>query len=344
MTVSANLLQALASRPEISVELLQWLGRGSALQRMSRLPKLILAILTNRYDVLLISGWARGNLMTVRLAKLRHIKTVYIAHGMVFREQAGKAPALIQLEERLLTIVDAVVAISHTERDLIVQQYPQLASKISVIPHGVSTSFTASSFAASPTHTDRVDWDLQLPIVLYVGRRTEDKGLGDLIRAIERIMAPFHLVIIGAPGDADSLVYHSHAYQQGKVTILEPLPQQSLAHWYQRAEILCLPSHYETFGLVALEAMHYGCAVALSDQVGLVSFLQPDCNCVIYPAQDDTALAAQLTKIIEDEALRNRLRVLAQQAAQEFTWPKAALEYCRLLQQITYSGATPSRM
>ena len=98
-----------------------------------------------------------------------------------------------------------------------------------------------------------------------------------------------------------------------------------LKHGYLISDIHVCPSHYEPFGLVAAEAMAAGRAVVVSATGGLRDIVgKPSVGCVFSPGDVD-GLAASLSKLAHDAALRKRLgRNAAQHVREHFAWPKIA--------------------
>jgi D-inositol-3-phosphate glycosyltransferase len=87
-----------------------------------------------------------------------------------------------------------------------------------------------------------------------------------------------------------------------------------------------VPSHYESFGMVALEAMACGTPVIASDVGGLSVNIAPGFNGYLVPAGDAEALAAKLTLLLKYDALRGQLGWQASRWAERYGWDTIADE------------------
>jgi D-inositol-3-phosphate glycosyltransferase len=96
--------------------------------------------------------------------------------------------------------------------------------------------------------------------------------------------------------------------------------QITLPYYYAAAEVVVMPSHYESFGMVALEAMACGTPVIASRVGGLAHLIQDGETGYFVPAQDPHALAEKLRLLFVDNALRIRLGAQAAHYAQDFGW------------------------
>jgi len=174
-----------------------------------------------------------------------------------------------------------------------------------------------------------------------VGRIEPLKGLDVLIEAIGIMQQkgmlkenPFCLVIIG--GDADDNAENTNiemsrikslSEQYGlkdMVTFLGKRSQESLPYYYSAAEAVVVPSQYESFGMVALEAMACGKPVVASQIGGLAYLVQDGITGYTVPVDDPEALASHLITLIEDQGLREQMGKQAVKVAQDYAWDKIA--------------------
>ena len=193
------------------------------------------------------------------------------------RACTDREPAVrIDEEARIVGAVDRIVAATTVERAHLVQHYGADPSRIAVIPCGVDTNLFLPGDQAAARAALGLD---DRPRLLYVGRLAPIKGLETLLDAMARLRAAgtqVHLSIVG--GDADEpLNGHEGALRArlarldlgGTVTFVGAQPQERLRAWYVAADATVLPSHYESFGMVALEAMACGIPVVASRVGGL---------------------------------------------------------------------------
>lgn len=165
-------------------------------------------------------------------------------------------------------------------------------------------------------------------VVLLAGRLVYEKGFGVALRAFDRVARaggpPARMVVAGSgPHEAE---LHAEAAELGlgdRVRFLGWTDDATLPALYGAADVCLVPSLYEPFGLVALEAMHGGCAVVAAATGGLREVV-PDGTGVRVPPDDVRALAAALRRVLDDDALRRRLVAAGTAHAARFSWDDAA--------------------
>ena len=107
---------------------------------------------------------------------------------------------------------------------------------------------------------------------------------------------------------------------QDLVLYLGKRSQSSLPYYYSAADVLIMPSHYESFGMVALEAMACGTPVVASQVGGLAFLIQDGVTGFVVPGGDPVALSERLTELISQPDLRKRLGEQAAAYAREYAW------------------------
>ncbi len=107
-----------------------------------------------------------------------------------------------------------------------------------------------------------------------------------------------------------------------------------------------MPSHYESFGMVALEAMACGTPVIASQVGGLAFLVQDGVTGYHVPADDDDALCARLTDLLGDEALRRKLGRNASEYAKIYAWKKIVPQIVELYKNAIKTAArlTPQQV
>ena len=179
------------------------------------------------------------------------------------------------------------------------------------------------------------------PLLVYVGRLQPIKGLETLLEAMTRLDDGSHLLIIG--GDQDEPDNGHGAHLRGlastlglerRVRFLGAQPQRRLRLFYAAAEAVVIPSYYESFGMVALEAMACGTPVVASRVGGLTTTIQDGVTGHLVPEGDPMALADRLRGLLGDPAERERLGRRAALWANEHRWPCVAEAVCRLYAEL----------
>ncbi len=250
-------------------------------------------------------------------------------------------------ERQVLRRADRIIASTLAERAQLEWLYKADASKIVIIPPGVDTCHFY------PISVDEARQFIGLRpedrMILFVGRIEPLKGLDTLIRALACLRPsdccePVHLAVIGGDPDAsseDMTAEMAHIQQlcdelcMGKmVAFLGKRGQDTLTYYYSAAEVLVMPSHYESFGMVALEAMACGTPVIASQVGGLAFLVQDGVTGYTVPADDPDALCEKLTLILVNESLRRRLGDAAAEYAQNYDWEKIAQQILRVYEEL----------
>ena len=116
--------------------------------------------------------------------------------------------------------------------------------------------------------------------------------------------------------------------------------QELLPYYYSAADVVVVPSHYESFGLVALEAMSCGTPVIASRVGGLSFTVAEGITGYQVPDGDDEAMADRILRVLQDETLRTQLGQQAAQMASCYSWPDVADQLERVFDQVrTATGA-----
>ena len=253
------------------------------------------------------------------------------------RDGAEREPDLrIAEETRIVGAADRLVAATAIERAHLVSHYGADPARIAVIPCGVDTTlFTPGDQAAARAALGLDD----RPRLLYVGRLAPIKGLTTLLDGVARLRAEgsrAHLCIVG--GDADEPLNGHEGELRARladlalrdaVTFVGAQPQERLRDWYVAADATVLPSYYESFGMVALEAMACGSPVVASRVGGLQTTVRDRITGVLVPDHDPVSLADALEDVLDDGPLRARLGREGVRWAAQHRWPCVAEAVCR---------------
>jgi D-inositol-3-phosphate glycosyltransferase len=241
----------------------------------------------------------------------------------------------IQGEREVMATADRIIAATQAERNQLEILYGVDSQKMTIIPPGVDTHHfypipqdEAKDAIGIPT-TDRM--------ALFVGRIEPLKGVDTLIRAMaivrktcKTFRCPHYLVIIGGDPEEDPEEMSAEMSRlQGlcqtlglsdMILFLGKRGQMTLPYYYAAAEVVVMPSRYESFGMVALEAMACGTPVIASRVGGLAHLIQDGETGYFVPSQDPEALAEKLRLVFVDHELRTRLGAQAARYAHDFCW------------------------
>lgn len=293
------------------------------------------------YDLIHSHYWMSG-LAAIELSQTWNIPFLHMFHTLVLmKNRIAQTPQEMEGEYRILgekkviSKANRIIAATLAEKSQLEFLYKAPSSKISVIPPGVDTRHFY------PIPKDEAKEVVGVPedshTILFVGRIEPLKGIDKLIQAIAIIQkngelrcCPHNLVIIGGEPNAKPEEMNAEMARlqdmvedlgiENFVIFLGKQDQQLLPYYYSASEIVVMPSHYESFGMVALEAMACGTPVVAS-QVGGLAFLVRDGETgFVVPGNDVQMLAKRLVELIKDKDLRNKLGNKSAEYAQLYAW------------------------
>ncbi len=215
----------------------------------------------------------------------RRPRVVYCPHAWAFMMAGSplKQRLYAMIERLLLPLTDTVICVSTYERDL-AQQFGLPTSKMVVIYNGVPAPKQQAQRAVSPLNT---------PLkALFVGRLDYQKGFDILQAVMEQIPAgTVQLQVIG-----EAVQGAAPPAPQPGITYLGWQTPAQVAAAMQQAEVLVMPSRWEGFAMVPLEAMTHSCAVLASNVCSLPEVVRDGETGLLVPPNDAKALAQALTQ------------------------------------------------
>lgn len=157
------------------------------------------------------------------------------------------------------------------------------------------------------------------PVILFVGRITQDKGVLELLRAFKALKAASsnaHLVFVG-PLEAESGVggaisqYDIEQTRDVHMVGYSECPEAYMAI----ADVLCLPSYREGFGTVVIEAAAMGVPTIGTDIYGLLDSIKHEETGLLVPPRNTEALVSAISRLLDDNSLRARMSTAAKRRA-----------------------------
>jgi D-inositol-3-phosphate glycosyltransferase len=319
-------------------------------------------------------GWLAAERWDVPLVHTMHtmarVKNASLAPG-----DAPEPHGRIIGEEQVVAESDVLVANTEQEAADLVRDYHADPARVRVVQPGVDlgvfspppdvapSDLAPDAAAGDPAEADRLRaaWRAELrerlalpvdrKIVLFAGRVQLLKGPDVLVRALgERVWSmeggqPPLLVVLGGASGRPTAVreLEALAYQEGvaaHVLVRPPVPQQVLADYFRAADLVAVPSHSESFGLVAAEAQATGTPVVAAAVGGLRTVVEDGVSGVLVPDHEPESWALVLKSLLDDDALRARLAVGARASATRFGWDRAADEILDVYEQARKHHAT----
>jgi glycosyltransferase involved in cell wall biosynthesis len=299
-----------------------------------------------------LSAW-----IGLELRKHSQIQLVHTYHslGAVKYRSIDNLPAIadirLRVEKQILEESDCVVATSPQEQEHMRELVSTLGN-IEVIPCGTDTS---NFYLMLKTEArERLGFDPHDKIVLYVGRFDPRKGIETAVRAFAKMQPEldafrsekFKLVIVGGSShDRTDGIERARIEQivreegiSEQVVFAGQIGHDLLPLYYSAADVCVIPSHYEPFGLVAIEAMACGTPVVASNVGGLKFTVLPEETGLLVPPKDVAGFATAIQRILGDEVWARKLRRQASaNVNQRFSWNGVGIQlsdlYRRMLAQ-----------
>jgi len=308
-----------------------------------------------RYDVIHSHYWMSG----VAAASLSDLwagtPIVHMFHTLgemknrIARSEAEREGAYRILGERqVIGRVNRIIVATLAELTQLRFLYKADEKKMTVIPPGVDVSH----FYPIPSDEAKMFIGLKPDdrMILFVGRIEPLKGVDTLIQAMSCLQVkeadgkPLHLAIIGGDPAASPEEMNTEMARLQKlcadlgldqsVVFLGMRDQDKLPYYYSAAEVVVMPSHYESFGMVALEAMACGTPVIASEVGGLGYLVRDGETGFTIPDQEPDTLCDKISWLLNDGELHATMSRKAVEYAQDYAWGKIAKQIVRVYQVV----------
>lgn len=306
------------------------------------------------YRLLHSHYWVSGA-VALALREQWHVPVVQMFHTLgALKNRVARSPAetetlrRIEIEQTLMQHADVIVAATALDAEQMHSHY-QPRAPIQIIPPGVNLAhFTPMPQAAARQQ-------LGLPpdqrILVCVGRMEPLKGMDNLIRALALLHTQhpdwresLRVILIGGDNEHQSALWNPeqhrlHALRHSldvadAVLFAGAQPHTALPAWYAAADVLVVPSHYESFGMVVLEGMACGVPVIASDVGGMRFSIEPEQSGILVPPDDSPALAHALHRLLTTPALQARLRQGGIARAAQYSWDRITDQIEHLYRQV----------
>lgn len=311
-----------------------------------------------RYAVIHANYWLSG-LVAESLRKCWGTRFVMTFHTLAEmknqiaqRLQDAETDVRLANECAMCYSADVITASTRVEKSQLVHVYGAGSSKIRIVPpgmdpaifHPIEQRYAKSMIGVSENHR----------MILFAGRVERLKGIDTLFRAMAMLKASrldldwsniCVTVIGGDPSEqgqrSNEEMARLHALRDelgldDLVTFLGARDQDTLHFYYSAADMLVMPSHYESFGMVALEAMACGTPVIASDVGGLHELIQHNKTGIRVAVNDVDAMAVAIQRLLDDVAGRRRMGHAASCYAEDFSWQKITDRLLQTYQEVMH--------
>jgi D-inositol-3-phosphate glycosyltransferase len=315
-----------------------------------------------KYDVIHSHYWISGK-VAMPVAKKFGIPLAHTMHTMArvknmnLAEGERPEPMIrVQGETQVVAAANALIANTDAEAASLVSLYEACPDNVSVVSPGVDLyTFTAGSGRKAAREAVGLPQDAH--ILAFVGRIQPHKGPEVLIRAVAEMLnhsphlRPKLITIImgGASGTGLGEVERlkdlvSWLNISDVVRFENPVPRAKIPQWYRAADLVCVPSYSESFGLVALEAQACGTPVVATAVGGLRTAVADGISGVLVDGHDPRAWSSVLARLIQEPQRRVLLSMGAIEHASHFGWDATARGTLDIYDRIIATSASARKI
>jgi D-inositol-3-phosphate glycosyltransferase len=259
----------------------------------------------------------------------------------------------ITTETDIMDKANRIIAATPAEHAQLIWLYRASKRRIEIVPPGVNTGrFFPLSRAAARAQTG---FSADCQVLLFVGRIEPLKGLDSIVEALhllrqqepERLHKVCFAIIGGDPDDArDSEMRRLKALvaERGLADVVRFLgakEQQVLPAYYAAASAVLMPSDYESFGMVALEAMASGTPVIASEVGGLAFLVRDNETGYHVPVREPARLADKISLLLRDTAKSEQMGQAAALLARDYAWSRIADRLLSLFDEVIAEQYAP---
>jgi D-inositol-3-phosphate glycosyltransferase len=310
------------------------------------------------YDVVHSHYWISGKIAMPAVAKLS-IPLVHTMHTMArvknLNLAEGEVPEpmiRVQGETQVVAAANALIANTDAEAASLVSLYDACPDNVSVVSPGVDLySFTPGAGRAAARAAIGLPADAH--VLAFVGRIQPHKGPEVLIRAVAEMLTHsphlrsklIVLIMGGASGAGTGEVERlkdlsSWLGISDVVRFLAPVPREELADWYRAADLVCVPSYSESFGLVALEAQACGTPVVATAVGGLRTAVADGISGVLVDGHNPKAWSSVIARLLNEPQRRVLLSMGAIEHASHFGWDATARGTLDIYDRVKFDQAS----
>jgi D-inositol-3-phosphate glycosyltransferase len=294
-------------------------------------------------------GWLVSERLGIPLVHTMHtmakVKNLALAEGET-PEPKSRAIG----EEQVVKASSALIANTASEAASLVSLYDACPERVFVVPPGVDlTTYKVNGGKKSARKKLSISNETQL--LLFVGRIQPHKGPEVLIRAVAEMVkhnpnlrATLRAVIMGGAsgnGSKEPEKLRALATFLGVSDVIDfkaPVLRDELSEWYRAADLVCVPSYSESFGLVALEAQACGTPVVATAVGGLRTAVADGISGSLVDGHDPRAWSATILRLLLEPQRRLLLSMGAVEHASHFGWDTTARGILDVYDQVLSQG------
>lgn len=263
-----------------------------------------------RYDLLHTHYWSSGIVGLLVNRRLR-VPWLHTLHTVEVLKTIKQDRTRIGVEEEIVRTCDLVVSPTYQEATTLRSLYPDV--NVVSVPHGVDTKMFGPSLDGHKS-------------ILYVGRIDPIKGLDVLIDALRILKRDTNLVVVGGSSKGQNHCEAIRTYGRDlSIDFAGRVQHEDLVRYYRETSMVVVPSYYESFGLVGLEAMASARPVVGFSHTGLRETVGDDAGILVKMGARNLAQAIKI--LLENHCLRQELGKKGRSKAVAYDWLHIARRY-----------------
>jgi len=277
----------------------------------------------------------------------------YTLRGLRFETSSGPRRRLLVFAERMACcFAHRIICVSKSLRDKAIASGLTTGQRTVVFGSGSSNGVDASRYVPTPDVLRRAA-ELRgklgipplSPVIGFVGRLTNDKGIPELVEAFSclgRIFPDLRLLLLGQFEAEDAVALNVRKSLEAHPRVILTGNVHDTAPYYALMDLLALPSHREGFPNVVLEAYAAGKPVVAARATGIVDAVVDGETGLLFPVGDVAALVCCLQRLLSDKVTATKFGSAGQELVkrefrQELVWNALTEEYRRLLEKESLS-------
>lgn len=277
------------------------------------------------YDIVHAHDWLTFR-AALRIKEAKGWPIILHVHS-VESDRAGQArgnPLVHEIESMSLQAADRIIAVSQHTKNCIIRDYDIPADKIEVVHNSIDSSTIERLDARNAYRFLETMKGLGYRVVVNVGRLTIQKGLPNLLRAAQAVIArapKTFFLIVGSGEQYYELLNLAADLGIGQNVLFTDFQRgKNLRDAYAIGDLFVMPSVSEPFGLTPLEAIGYNTPALVSKQSGVSEVIR---NFLKVDFWDVDEMANQITAVVQNDALRNELLKNSRSELQHLNWQQA---------------------
>jgi D-inositol-3-phosphate glycosyltransferase len=307
------------------------------------------------YD-LIHAHYYQSGLIALKITEnlLKNIPFIMTFHTLaLMKNLVARTPQEMESQVRIdaefiLTLEsDAIITPSSSDKEYLQYLYNTLPQKIFEIPPGVNTSLFKPM--DKKLAKEKIKLEGTEKIILFVGRVEPLKGIDVLLYALKILLsqAPdlkVRLLIVG--GDiSEHITKWSPQLKKleelrhilgisSEVEFVGQKPQHELPYYYKASEVVVMPSHYESFGMAAAEAMACEIPVIMTNVTGISNLIDEERSTLITTVNNPLLLASQIKQLLTDQDIYQKTRKNIMENTRNLSWDKIAQKIVEVYNKI----------